>query len=324
MENKENEKARKYAGQLISVKRKTAVLSVNDRLSHVDESAEATYLELLHPAAVYRMSILGDIQKGLSVVANIRPEDIRLVWMRLKFAERKLFDREASPKNSTGADDSATSGLDAFKVVFTMGRLKGKSPGAFLQDATDKEAAVKELQNQYDFLCKNSAKYSGNQKVMGAIKNAIEYYELGLLNENASGEPSFQEDNACGALLYNPAEKTFRKDTKTLPDGRVLTKCYKIKIAFIPSNTYPYQIDIRNRYGLIDKDPKSGLEKIRSVEKEVSDTREYKISLTSNEMVFVISTMKDNLHYYKSCVYPSMRAFDHKIQEENRRAWKPL
>ena len=52
MENKENEKARKYAGQLISIKRKTTILSVNDRLSHVDESAEATYLEFLHAAAV--------------------------------------------------------------------------------------------------------------------------------------------------------------------------------------------------------------------------------------------------------------------------------
>ena len=91
MENKENEKARKYAGQLISIKRKTTILSVNDRLSHVDESAEATYVELLHPAAVYRMSMLGDIQKGLSVVANIRPEDIRLLWMRLKFAEKNYL-----------------------------------------------------------------------------------------------------------------------------------------------------------------------------------------------------------------------------------------
>jgi hypothetical protein len=43
-----------------------------------------------------------------------------------------------------------------------MGRLKGKSPGAFLQDAADKEAAVKELQNQYDFLSQNAVKYGGN------------------------------------------------------------------------------------------------------------------------------------------------------------------
>lgn len=320
---KENEKARKYAGQLISIKRKTTVLSVDDRLSHVDESAEATYLELLHPAAVYRMSVLGDIQKGLSVVANIRPEDLRLLWMRLKFAEKQLFDREASRKNSTGADDSAASGSDAFAVTFTMGRLKGKSPGAFLQEAADKEAAVKELQDQYDFLSKNAAKYSRNQRVMGAIRNAIENYELGVLDGNAPGGSSSGENNACEVLLYDPPEKTFRKDTKTLTDGRTLTKCYKIQIAFIPSNTYPYQVDIRNRYGLIDKDPGSGLEKIRSVEKEVSDAREYKMSLTSNEMVSVISAMEENLRYYKSCVYSSMRAFDHKLRESNRKAWKP-
>ena len=159
--------------------------------------------------------------------------------------------------------------------------------------------------------------------MMGAIRNAIEYYELGVMDENALCEPSFQKDNVCEVLLYNPAEKTFRKDTKTLSDGRVLTKCYKIQIKFIPFNTYPYQVDIRNRYGLIDKDPRSGLEKIRSVEKEISDAREYKMSLTSNEMVSVISAMKENLHYYKSCVYSSMRAFDHKLRESNRKAWKP-
>jgi len=323
MANRENEKARKYAGQLISIKRKTTVLSVIDRLSHVDESAEATYLELLHPAAVYRMSILGDIQKGLSAVANIRPEDVRLLWMRLKFAEEKLFNREASRKNSAVTDNRTAAGSDAFTVTFTMGRLKGKSPGAFLREAQDKEAAVKELQNQYDFLAKNAAKYSGNRKVMDAIKNAIEYYELGALDESTADVSSCVEYDISEVELYAPPEKTFRKDTKTLDDGRTLTKCYQIQIVFIPSNEYPYRVTIRNRYGLIDKDPKSGLEKIRSVEQEVSDTRQYKMSLTSGEMVSVISAMEENLHYYKSCVYSGMRNIDNKFQEANRKAWKP-
>lgn len=241
------------------------VLSVNDRLSHVDESAEATYLELLHPAAVYRVSILGDIQNGLSAVANIRPEDVRLLGMRLEFAEKKLFDREASKKTSINAGaDVANHGSSAFTVTFTMGRLKGKTPGGYLNEATDKDAAIKELRTQYDFLAQNAAKYSGNQRVMDAIKNAIECYELGALDENAA--PS-AEEGLSEVALYSPPEKTFRKDTKTLPDGRVLTKCYQILISFIPSNEYPYQVVIRNRYALIDKDPKSGLEKIRSVEK---------------------------------------------------------
>lgn len=319
---RENEKARKYAGQLISIKRKSTVLSVVDRLSHVDESAEATYLELLHPAAVYRMSILGDIQKGLSVVANIRPEDVRLLWMRLKFAEEKLFSRQVSRKNGGAADDNAISGSDAFTVAFTMGRLKGKSPGAFLTEAQDKEAAVKELQGQYDFLSKNAAKYSGNQKVMGAIKSAIEYYELGALDEgNSVCSPS--EEDLSEVELYAPPEKTFRKDTKTLADGRTLTKCYQIQIAFVPANEYPYRVTIRNRYGLIDKDPNTGLEKIRSVEQEVSDVRQYKMSLTSGEMVAVVNAMEENLHYYKSCVYTGMRTMDSRFQEANRKAWKP-
>ena len=127
--------------------------------------------------------------------------------------------------------------------------------------------------------------------MMGAIRNAIEYYELGVMDENALCEPSFQEDNVCEVLLYNPAEKTFRKDTKTLSDGRVLTKCYKIQIKFIPFNTYPYQVDIRNRYGLIDKDPRSGLEKIRSVEKEISFfiTKAQSKIYTPNQHVMVMT-----------------------------------
>jgi hypothetical protein len=321
MEYKENEKARKYAGQLISIKRKTTILSVNDRLSHVDESAEATYLELLHPAAVYRMSILGDIQKGLSAIANIRPEDIRLLSMRLKFTEKIRFDSEVLRKNSVPANGNAAFGSDAFTVVFAMGRLKGKTPGGYLSESTDKDAAVKELQSQYDFLAQNIAKYSGNQKMMNAIKNAIEYYDLGALDENAIA-PSTEED-ISEVVLYASPEKTFRKDTKTLLDGRKLTKCYQIQILFIPSNEYPYQVMIRNRYGLIDKDPKNGLERIRSVEKEVSEPIQYKMSLTSGEMVSVIGVMEENLDYYKSCVYKRMRTIDKNYQEANRKAWKP-
>ncbi len=321
-----NEKARKYTGQLISVPRKTTVLSVNDRLSHVDESAEATYLELLHPAAVYRMSILGDIQKGLSSTANIRPEDVESIWLRLEFAEKELFDR--AKQNTVPAGD-AYSGSDAFSAAFTMGRLKGKTPGGFLRTSQDKEAAVKELQSQYDFLAKNVGKYSGNQKVMSAIQNALKYYELGALDGEDTGILPSGEGYSYEIPLYDPPEKTFRKDTVTLKDGRKLTKCYKIRILFISSNDYPYRVEISNRYALIDKDPKSGLEKIRSVEKEVYKDNEdiqplqYKMSLTSDEMVSVVSAMRENLQYYKSCVYTSMRAMDHKLQEANRKAWKP-
>lgn len=322
-----NKKARKYAGQLYSVPRKNHVLSVNDRLSHVDESADATYLELLHPAAVYRISILGDIQKGLSSTANIRPEDVESIWMRLQFAEQKLFD-QAVIQNAAPAGDAA-SGSDAFTVTFTMGRLRGKTPGGLLRESQDKAAAVKELQSQYDFLAKNVGKYSGNQKVMDAIKNALEYFELGMLDGENEGILPSSGGYSYELPLYDPPEKTFRKDTVTLKDGRKLTKCYKIRILFIPSNNYPYRVEISNRYARIDKDPKSGLETIRSVGKEVYEDNEdiqplqYNMSLTPGEMVSVVKSMKDNLQYYKSCVYTSMRAMDHKLQEANRKAWKP-
>ncbi len=318
-----NEKAQKYAGQLISIKRKTTVLSVTDRLSHVDDNTDATYLELLHPASVYRMSILGDIQKGLSVVANIRPEDIRLMWLRLQFAEKKLFEQEMSKKISAAAEDNGSMKSDAFTVTFAMGRLKGKTPGGFLVESADKEAAIKDLHSQYDFLAQNVAKYSGNQKVMDAIKNAIEYYELGALDKEADNAASNTEETAPEVEIYAPPEKTFRKDTKTLSDGRVLTKCYQIQISFIPSNRYPYCVTIRNRYGMIDKNPNTGMETIRSAGNEVSDSRIYKMSLSSGEMVSVISAMEENLHYYKSCVYTGMRTKDQKLQEINRKAWKP-
>lgn len=322
-----NEKARRYAGQLISIRRKTQVLSVNDRLSHVDESVDATYLELLHPAAVYRMSILGDIQKGLSSTANIRPEDVESIWLRLQFAEQKLFDR-AAMQNAAPAGDAGSSS-DAFTVTFTMGRLKGKTPGGFLRESQDKAAAVKELQSQYDFLSKNVGKYSGNQKVMDAIKDAIEYYELGSMDQEVAGSPPSGDGYAYEIPLYDPPEKTFRKDTVTLKDGRTLTKCYKVQILFIPSNDYPYRVEINNRYALIGKDPKNGLEKIRSVEQDVyrdnEDIRplQYKMSLTPGEMVSVVRSMKENLQYYKSCVYASMRTMDQKLQAANRKAWKP-
>ena len=318
-----NEKAQKYAGQLISIKRKTTMLSVTDRLSHVDDSTDATYLELLHPASVYRMSILGDIQKGLSVVANIRPEDIKLIWMRLKFAEKKLFEQEMSQKASTETEDNGAMKSDAFTVTFTMGRLKGKTPGGYLMETSDKEAAIKDLHSQYDFLAQNVAKYSANQKVMDAIKNAIEYYELGALDKEANNAASSADDIASEVEIYAPPEKTFRKDIKKLPDGRVLTKCYHLQTAFLPSNTYPNRGPLPTRYGQNHKNPNNGMETIRSVGSELSESRTYKMSLSSGEMVSVISAMEENLHYYKSCVYTGMRTKDQKLQEINRKAWKP-
>ncbi len=320
MDAKNNEKAHKYAGQLISIIRKTAVLSVNDRISHVDESADATYLELLHPASVYRMSILGDITNGLSAEANIRPEDVKQIMMRLEFAEKLLFDRQTEKKLAGQPDEKLP---PAFGVTFAFGKMKGETPGGYLFKAEDKQAALKELRSQYDFLAQNAEKFASNQKVMDAIKNAFDCYKQGTLNDLAGSAPQMAAKTGKEAILYNPPEKTFRRDTKILPDGTKVTKCYLITISFIPSNNYPYQISIRNRYCEVKKDAKTGLEKINPEETDKSETREYKMSLTSGEMISLINAMDENLHLYKSCVYKTMRQIDSKNQEENRKAWRP-
>lgn len=322
-----NDKAKKYAGQLCNVTRKDTVLSVIDKLSHVDDTADATYLELLHPAAVYRMNILGDISNGISVTANIRPEDVKRIWMRLEFAEKILFDYESGQVGNSSANESDGSEdllkTNAFTVTFGMGKLKGKSPGGYLCEETDKTQAVKELQSQREFLEKNLQKYPANKKIIDAIDTTLEYYELGALDDTSmQSEPAKPTPN-CVVCLYDPPEKTFRIDTKALEDGRVLTKCYKISILFDASKTYPYKISIRNRYGLIDKNSRTGLEVPRYVEKEVAEIHEYDISITSDEMISVIGAMMDNKKYYESNIYVAMRKADCKLQEENRKNWKP-
>ena len=81
---------------------------IEDRLSRVDDSANATYLELVHPASVYRVSILtinDETKKKEVVKANIRLDELALIGIRLKRAEEKLFDMRfdlATPGPSEG------------------------------------------------------------------------------------------------------------------------------------------------------------------------------------------------------------------------------
>lgn len=81
---------------------------IEDRLSRVDDSANATYLELVHPASVYRVSILtinDETKKKEVVKANIRLDELALIGIRLKRAEEKLFDMRfdlATPGPSGG------------------------------------------------------------------------------------------------------------------------------------------------------------------------------------------------------------------------------
>lgn len=322
-----NEKARKYAGQLTSIKRKSMTLSVTDKLSHVDDSADATYLELLHPAAVYRISILGDIEKGISVNANIRPDHIKRIWMRIKFAEKMLFDRElgvTTDKNPISGSSDEITKTAAFTVTFSMGKLKGKSPASVICEASDKEKAVNELKAQYQFLEQNVSKFKKNQEIMDAISMALEYHDLGLLdNDSVIQAASGEEDLSTEIKIYDPPEKTFRKETKKLQDGRILTRCYKITIVFIPSGKYPYKIDIMNCYAEIVKNQETKLEVIKHVESAVADFNEYRMFLTSDEMIGIIGAMIDNKAYYENAIYSGMRKIDQRIQEENRKAWKP-
>ena len=85
-----NEKARSYPKQIFDAKKSTKAGSqaivIEDRLSRVDDSANATYLELVHPASVYRVSILtinDETKKKEVVKANIRLDELALIGIRL-------------------------------------------------------------------------------------------------------------------------------------------------------------------------------------------------------------------------------------------------
>lgn len=322
-----NNKARKYAGQLFDIKRKSMTLSVMDKLSHVDDNAEATYLELIHPAAVYKMYILGDIEKGISVSANIKPEHLNRMMMRLQFAEKMLFEKEGGLLKLEAPEkkDGDISGSIAFTTTFGMGRLKGKSPAKVICEASDKEEAIKELQSQYDFLKQNVAKFKKNQEIMNAIEQAISYYEIGLLDqEEAMRAAESTQSSASEFKIYDPPEKTYRKETKITPDGRTLTKCYKITITFSPARDYPYKVTIMNCYAEIQKNEVSKMEVIHHIaDKSLACMNEYSMLLTSDEAVNMVTAMVNNTHYYESAIYTGMRRLDQEIQRELRENWKP-
>lgn len=319
--NKKN-RAYEYAGQLCSIKRKKQVLSVIDALSHVNNDANTPYLELLHPASTYRISILGDIENGISVKANILPEHIKRIWMRVQYAEKLLFDKEISVQAPAASEEVPSNSLvntAAFTVTFKMGALKGQSPASVISNATDKDAAIDELKKQYDFLEQNVSKYQGNKVIMDAIKMAIDFHEMGELDGETAANVSSPVQRYSSTFIYNPPEKTFRQETTKTSTGLTLTKCYKLTITFNPERDYPYNVYIKNQYAQIVKNEETKMEVIRYVDSDSADAHEYTFHLTSDEMVYLIGSMVDNKMYYESCIYTCMRKTDQAIQAEKRK-----
>ena len=132
----ENKKAHKYPKQIFDAKKGnksgSQTLAVEDKLSAVDETANATYLEILHPAAVYRVSILNknDETKQTRVVkANIRPEHLTRMWMRIQMAEQKLFEMEIN----VSADFSMSSRLQKRRCLCFSSALIWSGKGTSFQ-----------------------------------------------------------------------------------------------------------------------------------------------------------------------------------------------
>ena len=337
----ENKKAHKYPKQIFDAKKGnksgSQTLAVEDKLSAVDETANATYLEILHPAAVYRVSILNknDETKQTRVVkANIRPEHLTRMWMRIQMAEQKLFEMETSPQT----EDTEQNGIfrtAAFTEKFMMSSWKNRSPGEILLQAVKEgpanvQKAVEDLRKQRSFLESKLSAYPKNRNMMDAIDMAIQYSQEGKLN-NVTGAV---KKNSCPdtVMIYDPPEKTFRTERKVVEEDasgnptKYLVNAYKIQIAILPQNTTTnYKIYILNQFVETVKD--GDLEKIVHLGAESPyagevNRQEATYYLTSDEMVEFCEALRNNLDHYKSVMYTPMRKKDENIFYTNRQQAK--
>lgn len=339
-----NEKARSYPKQIFDAKKSTKTGSqaivIEDRLSRVDDSANATYLELVHPASVYRVSILtinDETKKKEVVKANIRLDELALIGIRLKRAEEKLFDMrfDLATPGPSGGESGGIFQTAAFTERFKIAPpsfpdWKNKAPGELLLQAVREGAeSVKRttdgLQNQKNFLVSKLAQYRANQAMIDAIDMAFRFYKEGELNQ-AEGAP-IQQAVPAEIPIYEPNEKTFRSETKEVTDAtgkkKELVNSYLLRITFLPQNKKTnYKVYIQNQY--VDTLKKDGLEQIVHIGSNdplaaKADWKEAAYYLTSNEMVEFYETMKNNLEYYKMVIYKQQRAEDERIFYDNRR-----
>jgi len=291
----ENMRSVKYAGELVSIKRTNQTLSITDCLHPVTDTDDEPFISVFSKKSIYFLSLL-KTQEKQGASANIPLDDLFDIIENTRYANDAVLSSKAGKQN-TACENS--NDLKAYTVL-TMGNYKGKSPAQLLLEAGNPQAMEDELLAHAAFLEKNLERYPGNKSGIDAIFEAIRLYEDGQLKAD---DTSF---NNPGVIeIYTPPTKYWAKKH----DEKGNTKCYSLRITCIPTNKYPYHIELTNFFAPVGHNS-NGTTPIYADRMDKASKVSATFDLTKPEWNMILGKMVQNYRSAHMMFYSEMRTMD--------------
>lgn len=187
----------------------------------------------------------------------------------------------------------------AFTLAISAGQLKGKTPvAALLENA---EANKKLLLNQIAWLEPNVNKYPRNKDQIKAIKEALDLYEKGLLNKNASATAPAATANIANKTDPNVIYHTGFRPLIRRKNRNGNCFVYEIKIVWHENLPKPVEIEIRNYYAPVIQDEK-GLLNVKAREREGEIKNSF--SLTIDEWLWMEHILEAQMRTFENIYAP--------------------
>lgn len=196
----EVKKNKKYAGQVVDISRSQKRISFTDRLQMVTEEDGDPYLYVFSKKSIYLVSLFM-FDENRSLIANLPIEDMPSIKKKSEYAGAEIFRVKHSVQPASGVEDEPATESTPVPAAFTklkMGSFTGKAPGDLLLEAVDAEKMKENLLQQASFLGRNLNKYPQNQSQIDAIHDAINAYDIGILEEMKPGQASSEDDKTHG------------------------------------------------------------------------------------------------------------------------------
>lgn len=237
--------------------------------------------------------------------------------MKTQCAETEIFNFQKDPAIQGEKDgrDGKPANIPLAFMPLKVGNFAGKTPGDILLTADDPDNAVNDLKRQMEFLQRKLSVYPANQIQIDSIEDAINSYELGILEDMKPGtmmEENKTYESSKTLNTYIIYQTPIKHQKKMNPSG-TKNACYSIVITCAPAKQYPYHVEIMNCYAPLKK-LKNGLMPILMDQAE--DKKSYSIDLTEAEWLFVINCLDENTQCAKKLWYQEMR------ENDDSRRWR--
>lgn len=194
-------KNKAYAGQVVDVPRSRKRISFTDRLKRVSEEEGEPYLNVFAESSIYLLSLFV-FGESHSLTANLPIKDIPFINRRTALAGAEIFRaKNSSQALPVIAEDEPSKTDTPVPAAFTelkVGTFAGKAPGDLLLEADDAERVKETLLQQVNFLQRKLKDFPQNQLQINAINDAINSYEMGILEDMKPNNPTATKEGASG------------------------------------------------------------------------------------------------------------------------------